>query len=87
MGNLPALKLGEYLLDKFEVTNREYKIFMDEGGYRRPEFWKQKLMRDGKEIPWEEAMKSFIDKTDRPGRRLGSSDSSPTARKIIRSAA
>jgi len=67
MGSLPALKFGDFLLDKFEVTNREYKKFMDEGGYRRPEFWKQKFRRDGKEIPWEEAMKSFIDKTDRPG--------------------
>ena len=64
---LPALKLGDYLLDKFEVTNRQYKKFMDDGGYRRPEFWKQKFRRDGKEIPWEQAMKSFVDKTDRPG--------------------
>ena len=67
VGNLPALKLGDYLLDKFEVTNRQYKKFMDEGGYRRPEFWKQKYRRDGKEIRWEQAMKSFVDKTDRPG--------------------
>ena len=64
---LPALTLEEYLFDKFEVTNREYMKFMDEGGYRRREFWKEKFLREGKEIPWEEAMDSFIDKTSRAG--------------------
>ncbi len=67
LGNVPALKLGDYLIDNFEVTNRQYKKFVDDGGYRRPEFWKQKFVHDGKEIPWDEAMKSFIDKMGRPG--------------------
>ena len=58
-GKLPALKLSDFFLDKFEVTNHQYKKFVDDGGYKRPEFWKEKFIRDGKEIPWEEAMKSF----------------------------
>jgi predicted Ser/Thr protein kinase len=64
---LPAVRLEEYLLDRYEVTNRRYKEFMDAGGYRRPEFWKEKFVRDGKEIPWTEAIKSFVDKTGRLG--------------------
>ena len=59
--------LEEYLLDRCEVTNRRYKEFVDDGGYRRPEFWKQKFLRGGKEIPPEEAMRSFVDKSGRPG--------------------
>ncbi|OGD18189.1 MAG: hypothetical protein A2W03_00460 [Candidatus Aminicenantes bacterium RBG_16_63_16] len=64
---LPLLKLDDFLLDRCEVTNRQYKKFLDEGGYQRPEFWKQPFTRDGKEVPWEEAIKSFVDKSGRPG--------------------
>ncbi len=65
--NFPLLTLEDYFIDKYEVTNRQYKKFLDEGGYRRPEFWKQKFVRGGKEIPWQEAMKSFVDKSGSPG--------------------
>ncbi len=29
-------KVGEFLVDKYEVTNAEYKAFMDAGGYTNP---------------------------------------------------
>ena len=32
--------LDSFLIDKFEVTNKDYKKFMDAGGYRDPKFWK-----------------------------------------------
>ena len=67
IGKVPALKLGDFFMDRFEVTNRQYKAFVSDGGYRQPEFWKHKFIRDGNEIPWEEAMKVFVDQTDRPG--------------------
>ena len=57
----------DYFLGRYEVTNREYKTFVEAGGYRRPEFWQYPMLRDGKEIPWEDAMKLFVDKTGRPG--------------------
>jgi hypothetical protein len=31
---LPAIALGEYWIDRFEVTNSEFKKFLDAGGYR-----------------------------------------------------
>ena len=65
--SLPQLTLEEYLLDRCEVTNRQYKEFIGGGGYQRPEFWKQRFLRGGKEIPPEEAMKSFVDKSGQPG--------------------
>ncbi|MDH4272595.1 MAG: protein kinase, partial [Candidatus Aminicenantes bacterium] len=59
--------LGDYWVDRFEVTNQEYKAFVDNGGYSRPEFWKIPFLLDGKIVSWPEAMKIFHDQTGRPG--------------------
>ncbi len=61
------IELPRFWLDKFEVTNRQFKTFVDAGGYRKREFWKQPFLKDGREIPWEEAMSGFVDATGRPG--------------------
>jgi eukaryotic-like serine/threonine-protein kinase len=61
------LALTDYLLDKFEVTNRQYKAFMDGGGYREQKFWKHPFVRNGRPVSWEEAMKLLTDKTGTPG--------------------
>ena len=55
--------LGNFLMDRYEVTNREYKKFVDEGGYTKKEYWKYDIIRDGKVIPWEKAIQLFTDKT------------------------
>jgi tRNA A-37 threonylcarbamoyl transferase component Bud32 len=60
-------KLGEFFVDKYEVTNRQYKEFVDSGGYRNTEYWKHKFVKDGKELTWEEAMGEFVDPTGQPG--------------------
>jgi tRNA A-37 threonylcarbamoyl transferase component Bud32 len=60
-------KLGEFFVDKYEVTNRQYKEFVDLGGYRNTEYWKHKFVKDGKELTWEEAMGEFVDPTGQPG--------------------
>jgi len=56
-----------YLIDKHEVTNRQFKEFMNNGGYMKPEFWKEKFIKDGQEIAWQSAMSLFRDQTGRPG--------------------
>ena len=38
--------LGAFLIDKFEVTNRAYKSFMDNGGYRDPKYWKNPFIME-----------------------------------------
>jgi serine/threonine protein kinase/dienelactone hydrolase len=58
---------GDYLMDKYEVTNAQYKEFVDAGAYDKQECWKHSFMTDGGELLWEEAMSEFIDKTGRPG--------------------
>ena len=65
--SLPAVELDDFWIDKFEVTNAQFKAFVDAGGYSRREYWKQPFTRDGSEIPWETAMVRFRDTTGRPG--------------------
>jgi dienelactone hydrolase len=62
--------LGEkrdFFIDKYEVTNRQYKQFIDNLGYRDQKYWKHVFEKDGQILKWEEAMKCFVDKTGRPG--------------------
>jgi len=62
-----TVELPDYWLDKYEVTNREFKKFVDEGGYRNPRFWPQPFLKDGRTLTWEQAMAEFRDTTGRPG--------------------
>lgn len=61
-GDLPA-----FFIDRFEVTNRQYKEFVDRGAYRDRKLWKHPFVLEGKLLQWEEAMARFVDQTGRPG--------------------
>jgi formylglycine-generating enzyme required for sulfatase activity len=65
--SLEAIELGDYLMDRYETTNREYKRFLDAGGYQRREFWKHEFRRAGRVLSWETAMREFVDHTGRAG--------------------
>ena len=67
MVNIGSRHFGDYLIDKYEVTNEQYKKFVDGGGYDKSQYWKQRFVRDGQELSWEEAMGEFRDKTGQPG--------------------
>jgi formylglycine-generating enzyme required for sulfatase activity/pimeloyl-ACP methyl ester carboxylesterase len=58
---------GPFFIDRFEVTNRAYKKFMDAGGYDDPRYWKEAFKKDGQVISFAEAIKAFVDRTGRPG--------------------
>ncbi len=60
-------KLEDFFIDRFEVTNRQFKGFIDAGGYRNKELWKYPLVHDGRKLAWGEAMKRFVDQTNLPG--------------------
>ena len=64
--DLPTVRVGKYWIDKFEVTNREFKRFVDQGGYKKQEYWEHEFRKDGRVLSWAEAMKLFVDKTGRP---------------------
>jgi formylglycine-generating enzyme required for sulfatase activity/dienelactone hydrolase len=65
--HVKPILLGDYLMDRLEVTNREFKRFVDSGGYRRRDLWDHPFVDRGREIPWERAMALMTDHTGRPG--------------------
>jgi eukaryotic-like serine/threonine-protein kinase len=67
MDPIEGVPVDDYLIDRYEVTNRKYKAFVDAGGYSRPEFWEHPFVRDGRTIAFAEAMQDFRDATGRPG--------------------
>jgi dienelactone hydrolase len=62
-----GVDLEDYWLDRFEVTNREFKEFVDRGGYRKREYWKQPFVKKGRTLSFDEAMALLRDSTGRPG--------------------
>jgi serine/threonine protein kinase len=67
LGGFGPYDLPAYYMDRFEVTNRQYQEFVDQGGYQKREFWKHKFVKDGRELSWERAMDLLRDSTGRPG--------------------
>jgi formylglycine-generating enzyme required for sulfatase activity/dienelactone hydrolase len=66
--SVEAVQLQDYWMDRYEVTNRQFKQFVDRGGaYRTREYWKQPFATEEDVVSWEEAMKAFRDATGRPG--------------------
>ena len=63
----PLGKLDDFYIDRFEVTNKQYKKFIDSGGYRNREYWEHGFIKDGIILSWEDAMAEFVDQTERPG--------------------
>jgi hypothetical protein len=59
--------LESFWIDRHEVTNRQFKAFVDAGGYKHREHWTQPFVKDGVELTWEQAMTLFRDPTGRPG--------------------
>ncbi len=60
-------EVGEFLIDKFEVTNKQFKVFMDAGGYSSKAYWTYPVYSNGKEISLDKALTLFTDKTGRQG--------------------
>ena len=56
-----------FFFDRYEVTNKQFKEFVDKGGYRNRDYWKNEFTREGKKLSWEEAMSEFTDITGQPG--------------------
>ena len=62
-----AIQTGPFLVGQYEVTNAQFKEFVDAGGYDDPGYWTHQLVTDGQVVPWPEAMAGFRDLTGRPG--------------------
>ncbi len=60
-------EVPEFLVDRLEVTNRQFKAFVDAGGYREQRYWKHEFRKGGRALSWAEALRTFVDRTGRPG--------------------
>ncbi len=66
-GNAPAVRLPQFWMDQFEVTNAQYKQFVDAGGYRDPKYWKEPFRDGARLLTFDEAMVRLRDSTGRAG--------------------
>ena len=57
----------EFLVDKFEVTNKQFKAFVDAGGYKDQKYWTIPIVKDGKPLSLKDTLATFVDRTGRPG--------------------
>ena len=60
---LSFLYVGDFWVDRFEVTNRQYKAFMDSGGYENPMYWHFPFQDGEDTLTLENAIGRFKDKT------------------------
>jgi eukaryotic-like serine/threonine-protein kinase len=63
----PPVTLTDYWIDRYEVTNRQFKAFVDAGGYHAQEYWTEPFVEDGRMLLHEQAMARFVDATGQPG--------------------
>jgi dienelactone hydrolase len=59
--------MEDFEIGRYEVTNREFREFVNRDGYRDRAFWKIPFVKDGHTLAWEQAMAQFVDPTGRPG--------------------
>lgn len=67
LDHLKAEPVAAFAMDHHEVTNREYKRFVDAGCYADPKYWRQPFSDTGRSLTFKEALSRFTDRTGRPG--------------------
>ena len=71
------VRLDDFFIDKYEVSNQDYKEFINAGGYSKKEFWKVPFVKEGVAITWEAAMALFKDRTGLSAPRTWSNQNFP----------
>ena len=77
---IPAHLIGtldDYWIDRFEITNRQFKAFVDQGGYRRRDYWREPFREAGRVLSFDEAIARFHDATGKPGPAVWTSGTYP----------
>jgi len=59
--------VGDYLIDRYEVSNAEFAQFIEAGGYEREEFWAHEFRDRDARLTFDQAMSRFVDGTGRSG--------------------
>jgi serine/threonine protein kinase len=63
----PQGSIPDFFIGRYEVTNREYKTFVDQGGYRDPDYWTHPFVDDGELLERGAAMARLVDRSGLPG--------------------
>jgi hypothetical protein len=63
----PRVDIPDFWIDRHEVTNREFKRFLDDGGYRRRELWQEPFVKGQQAVAFEASIALFVDTTGKPG--------------------
>ncbi len=71
------VQLGDYFIDRFEVSNADYKRFITAGGYLNQSYWKPPFIKNGRTLSWEQALQELTDRTGLPGPRSWSNQEFP----------
>ena len=61
-----AITVNDYYLGRYEVTNQEFKEFVDDGGYQLPGIW-EPFVENGRTLSWDEGIARFVDATGQQG--------------------
>lgn len=60
-------ELAPFLIDRYEVTNEQYKRFVDGGGYQNEQLWLGAPPSSDRDAWWRQQVTAFRDTTGRPG--------------------
>ena len=67
LDHLGRESLKAFLVDRYEVSNREFKEFIDADGYENRTYWKHPFVLNGRTLSWEDGIQHFVDKTGQSG--------------------
>jgi serine/threonine protein kinase/class 3 adenylate cyclase len=67
MDDMNRVRLESFLIDKYEVSNRQFKDFVEASGYAKSNYWKQPFVKQGQSLTWSEAVGEFRDSSGQPG--------------------
>jgi serine/threonine protein kinase/formylglycine-generating enzyme required for sulfatase activity len=71
------VRLADFFIDKYEVSNREFKEFISAGGYVKRQFWTHPFIQNGQPMSFDEALRLLVDRTGLPGPRTWSNQTYP----------
>jgi class 3 adenylate cyclase/dienelactone hydrolase len=64
---LPSEKIPAFWVDQFEVTNEQFKRFLDSGGYQDEQYWVHPFVDGDDTLAFQDAIVRFQDQTGRLG--------------------
>jgi len=56
-----------FMVDRHEVSNQQFKQFVDAGGYENPGYWTHEFVHRERTLDFRSALALFVDQTGRPG--------------------